>query len=214
MIYRINTSQESILNRVNNPSQLIKLLEEGNFYCSSDYHLGKWMLGKDIQKYQEQDREVIKKHNALIGKDDPFLFLGDLTEEEYENSPYYNDVVKRLIKKLNGKFYMIRGNNDTAKDQFYYDCGFQAVFSGHIETDIAIYSHIPCNVTGDKMNIHGHIHGSKKYWNIQPKNHVDVYWKLWNGPIRIKDVIEKYKSGLYVGEYMQHPDDGKGDIHE
>ena len=79
MIYRINTSQESIINIVNNSSQVIKLLEEGNFYCSSDYHLGKWMLGKDVKKYQDQDKEIIEKHNSLVGKDDPFLFLGVLT---------------------------------------------------------------------------------------------------------------------------------------
>ena len=59
-------------------------IEEINPYVSSDYHLLKELM-PDFEKGEKPNEEnlkgslnIIESHNSVIGKDDVFLFLGDL----------------------------------------------------------------------------------------------------------------------------------------
>lgn len=181
-----------------NFKELVKL----NPFISSDYHIFKEYridnTSEEQKKIREKEsREVIKLHNQIVGKDDLFLFLGDLTEEEFSDKKYENIVnyLKSKVKELNGYKIIIRGNNDSLPDKFYLNCGFvEVVNSKYIETDEYLFSHYPLagiEKTG-KLNIHGHIHGSKNYWGMKCENHLDCYYKLWNGPIKLNDLVSKY----------------------
>ena len=212
---------KSVYRNANNDKlpKLFTTLEQSDVYVSADYHLGKKFLHKqstpEYAKHEANEKRIIELHNKVVKPDDTFLFLGDLSEsefgEEYEVDRIKEEV-KKLIKTLNGKIVMIRGNNDTFDDQFYKDCGIYVVTNKDIVfTEKHAFSHYPCNVTGDMLNIHGHIHGSRKYWNIDPKNHIDVWWDMWGGPRKISDFDKIYESGIYKGELIIKTD---GDTHK
>ncbi len=189
----LNTQNYSIFNKI----------EELNPFVSSDYHIFK-EYRKDItdinqRKLREKEsKEIIDIHNSKVGKNDLFLFLGDITEEEYGKEKEYSSILEFLkskIKLLNGKKYIILGNNDSFNDSFYKDCGFLGIIrESYIETDKYLFSHYPIAIPDylNKINIHGHIHGSKNYWGMKYENHLDSYYKLWNGPIRFNALLKKY----------------------
>ncbi len=198
---------------------LFATLEKSDTYVSADYHLGKRFLHKrdsnEYAEFEELENRAIELHNKIIKPNDLFLFLGDISEsefgEEYEID-YIKNEVKSLIQKLNGKIVMIKGNNDTFDDKFYTECGIYAIIDKDIVlTEKHAFSHYPCNVSGNKLNIHGHIHGTRKYWNISPKNHIDVWWDMWGGPKKISDFDKIYESGIYKGECIIKTD---GDTHK
>ena len=42
----------------------------------------------------------------------------------------------------------------------------------------------------NEINIHGHIHGARNYWNCEAKNHADVYSKAYGyRPVELREVI-------------------------
>ena len=188
---------------LNKEINLFENIEKLNPYISSDYHIFK-EFRKDLtdesqRKMREKDsKNIIKIHNSIVGPEDLFLFLGDITEEEYGIDDSYSSIVnflKNKINSLNGRKYIILGNNDSFPDSFYKDCGFvQVIRDTYVETDKYLFSHYPIAMPKKykKLNIHGHIHGSKNYWGMKPENHLDVYWKMYNGPIKFLELIKKY----------------------
>lgn len=192
--------------------QIFKTAENLNSFISADYHLGKYLLhDKNSDKYKEylnDTNRIIQLHNKVVKDDDLFIFLGDLSESEFGDeydSEYIREEIKKLILQLNGKIILFCGNNDTFSNSFYKECGIDTVIrKDFILTDNFYYSHYPVNVTNkDLINIHGHIHGSKCYWGLDWHNHIDCYWKLWNGPIPISELKRQYKIGSYIGETIQ-----------
>ena len=188
--------------------ELVKAFESADAFVSADYHLCKYFLkdksSPEYKQYILDTEKCIELHNKRVGKDDIVLFLGDLTEEEFGELSPSNPVIKEVknkISKLNGKIIMLTGNNDSFGDNFYKSLGIQCVLRlNEISKGTKnVYSHYPVNVSGGKLNIHGHIHGSKKYWSIDYKNHIDCYWKLWDGPMRISEFENAYNSGKYTG---------------
>ena len=193
---------------IDNIMQIFKTAEDIDCYVSADYHLGKYLLyNEDDPKYEEHlkdNEKIINLHNKVVKKNDLFIFLGDLSESEFGDeldSEMIRKEIKKLIKLLNGKIILFCGNNDTFSNSFYKECGIETVIrKDYILTDKYYYSHYPVNVGNkDLINIHGHIHGSKSYWGIDWHNHIDCYWKLWDGPIRISELKRKYKIGSYIG---------------
>jgi len=174
------------------------------YWVSADYHLYKEKLksGTDREKALKDTKDVIKLHNSIVKPDDSFIFLGDLSESEYADSGYeVLKVIKETTSRLNGKkALIIIGNNDTCTNKFYKECGFKFISRAPtLSNNKLILSHYPANVSGDQINVHGHIHGSKKYWGLDPKNHIDCYWKLWNGPVKYSRLLKELKSGNYKG---------------
>lgn len=186
-----------------------KIFEVGesiDAWVSADYHFGRFMRKEGIEKdnLKKQEEKIITLHNSRVGKDDLFLFLGDISESEFGDEARTNALshVIKQCKRLNGRKIIFIGNNDTCDDKFYRECGFEAIFRrDKIVTDKHVFSHFPVNLMNNsKINIHGHIHGSHVYWECKPENHVDCYWDLWNGPLRISELDKLVTSGKYKGE--------------
>lgn len=191
------------------PGGALATFEAADAFVSADYHLFKqYRYDKTDPKYKEYEEDTkkcVELHNKIVGKDDLFLFLGDLSEEEYGELPNSHKILKEIkdtVKKLNGRKIMLTGNNDSFSNTFYKECGFENILRMNELSKYTrnAYSHYPVNVSGGKLNIHGHIHGSHKYWSIDWHNHIDVYWKLWGGPKRISEFEKLYKSGAYKAE--------------
>lgn len=184
------------------------IIEEIDPYISSDYHLLKEIFNdidiitkpQDLNKFKlEHTKQVVKLHNSIVKKGDVFLFLGDLSESEYDTIVCLKKPLFELFKSLNGTKILIRGNNDTLDESFYKSCGFVEIFSS-IESEHYLFTHKPVPISSDKINIHGHIHGNNTYWDMSAENHIDVFWKTNNGPKKLSKYIEEYYKGNHKGK--------------
>lgn len=150
-------------------NELFDILENSNnIWVSADWH-----LNNPRRISSKCPLKISNRYNEVVAKDDVFIFLGDLVDSEYSMG---KDYIKDYIKKLNGTKIMVLGNNDVLGDKFYKECGFKYIVSNFIWRDI-LFTHMPVNTGGNYINVHGHIHGSKMYFNIpyidQKDAHVD-----------------------------------------
>lgn len=171
-------------------------IENINPWISADYHILKEYRKGEMNSKRSED--IISMHNHVVKKDDVFLFLGDITESEYfetSSNSHLKEVIS-IVKRLNGHKILITGNNDTGTDSLYKEMGFEEIYHSPIETKNFIFSHGPIKTDG-KLNIHGHIHGSKEYFDIDYHNHIDCYFGLWGRPVKLSELQKFYKTGMY-----------------
>lgn len=138
-----------------------------NRFVISDTHFGhtnSWQLfkrpdGSPLRPFsstEEMDEAMIERWNAKVGPHDVVYHLGDVV---------INRKFLHLVKRLNGKKRLVRGNHDIFKDQDYRDVGFDSLYGVRVFTDKFILSHIPlhpdCITHRFKVNVHGHLHANE-----------------------------------------------------
>lgn len=138
-----------------------------NRFVISDTHFGhtnSWQLfkrpdGSPLRPFsstEEMDEAMIERWNAKVGPHDVVYHLGDVV---------INRKYLHLVKRLNGKKRLVRGNHDIFKDQDYRDVGFDSLYGVRVFTDKFILSHIPlhpdCITHRFKVNVHGHLHANE-----------------------------------------------------
>lgn len=136
-------------------------------FIISDTHFGHEKCWSTFKNYdgtpmrpfsstEEMDEFMIDQWNKTVHPKDTVYHLGDVVIKKG-----YLDVVKRL----NGKKRLIRGNHDIFKDKDYYAAGFEQILGVRVFVDKWIMSHIPLhpdNITGRyRVNVHGHTHANK-----------------------------------------------------
>ena len=102
---------------------------------------------------------LIKNWNETVNDTDTIYHLGDV-------ALCSNELLEPIIKSLNGKKILIRGNHDTKSVVTYTDMGFTVLRNPPILLDKykVMLSHVPMldNVIPDGfLNVHGHIHDKK-----------------------------------------------------
>ena len=138
-----------------------------NRFVISDHHLGhenSWKkftvaAGSPLRPFtstDEMNEAMIERHNAVVRPQDSVYFLGDVV---------INKRYLELVKRMNGKKRLIRGNHDIFKDNDYRDVGFEQIHGVRVFVDKFIFSHIPLHpdcVTGRfRVNVHGHLHANQ-----------------------------------------------------
>lgn len=141
------------------------------FFCS-DLHFGHRNV-IDFERHQfktieDHDNFIIRNYNKVIKENDICYILGDLSILTVANK----DILIDYFKRLNGIKIIIKGNHDSASNNFYesldgvakvYDKPFY--FSKRI-----VLSHEPIKCNDDVLNIHGHLHTSfldlPNYYNV------------------------------------------------
>lgn len=138
-----------------------------NRFVISDTHFGhtnSWQLfkrpdGSPLRPFtstEEMDEAMIERWNAKVQPHDVVYHLGDVV---------INRKYLHLVKRLNGKKRLVRGNHDIFKDQDYRDVGFDSLYGVRVFTDKFILSHIPlhpdCITHRFKVNVHGHLHANE-----------------------------------------------------
>ena len=138
-----------------------------NRFVISDHHLGhenSWKLfkladGSPLRPFtstEEMNEAMIERHNAVVRPQDSVYFLGDVV---------INKRYLELVKRMNGKKRLIRGNHDIFKDNDYRDVGFEQIHGVRVFVDKFIFSHIPlhpdCVTDRFKINCHGHLHSNR-----------------------------------------------------
>jgi calcineurin-like phosphoesterase family protein len=200
--------QKSFEAYVDNPGQIpykkvLNIIKNEDPYISADYHLlkEKLIVDDNKKKREEESRsdKIIKLHNDKVKKDDYFIMLGDIQEGELREG---NDLMELVvtINKLHGKKIIICGNNDTQRWDFYVKAGFIFVTRSPIVTEDYIFSHEPIDILSmgvkkDYLNIHGHIHSHNSFFNMDWHNHINAYWKTFNGPLQLSEYLTLYNDG-------------------
>ena len=138
-----------------------------NRFVVSDHHLGhqssweKFKLadGSPLRPFtsnEEMHETMIERHNAKVKEQDTVYFLGDVV---------INRKSLELVKRMNGRKILVRGNHDIFKDEDYREVGFQQIHGVRVFTDKFILSHIPlhpdCVTERFRVNVHGHLHANQ-----------------------------------------------------
>lgn len=138
-----------------------------NRFVISDTHFGhtnsweKFKLpdGSPLRPFtsnEEMDETMIERWNAKVKPNDVVYHLGDVV---------INRKHLHLVKRLNGKKRLVRGNHDIFKDKDYYEVGFESLYGVRVFTDKFILSHIPLHPDSIterfKVNVHGHLHANE-----------------------------------------------------
>ena len=99
---------------------------------------------------------MIERHNAKVKEQDTVYFLGDVV---------INKKYLELVKRMNGRKILVRGNHDIFKDEEYREVGFEQLHGVRVFVDKFILSHIPlhpdCVTERFRVNVHGHLHANQ-----------------------------------------------------
>jgi len=105
---------------------------------------------RPFKSVEEMNKEMIKRWNNKVGKEDIVIHLGDFalgSEKE----------LKDLKDSLNGTIFLLKGNHD---HKIIRKTGF-IIIKGCLEIGNLIFSHNPLRreeIPNGFINIHGHIH--------------------------------------------------------
>ena len=139
------------------------------FCVIADTHFGHTNIIKYCNRpfscTEDMDEALIKNWNETVSNNDVVLHLGDfgVGNKEY---------VENIIKKLNGKKILIKGNHDNWSDSFYRDAGFNYVskfpiiYGGSPDNNgFYMMSHAPLllSETTPYFNYYGHVHNDTRY---------------------------------------------------
>jgi calcineurin-like phosphoesterase family protein len=137
---------------------------------ASDHHFGhtnsweKFKLadGSPLRPFtstEEMDETMIERHNAKVKTGDTVYFLGDVV---------INKKYLELVKRMNGRKILVRGNHDIFNDEDYRAVGFEQIHGVRVFVDKFILSHIPlhpdCVTERFRVNVHGHLHANQIMW--------------------------------------------------
>lgn len=163
------------------------MLMNKSFYIS-DTHFGH----KNIIRYDnrpffsadEMDKVLIDSWNKVVSKDDTVYILGDISWHGEEKTI-------EIMKSLNGKKVLIRGNHDRVSIKlsrcFMRVADYAEIIDG---TTKVIMSHYPMPFWNgqfrDSVHLYGHIHNSHQ-WNIM-ENWMEETRRLQDIPMRAYNV--------------------------
>lgn len=133
-------------------------------YLTSDTHFNHKNIisycSRPFANVEEMNREIIKRWNHTVKKDDVVYHLGDFAWGD-------KDEVSRLVHRLNGRVRLILGNHDMKPPNWYLDAGFDRVYDLPVVLDhYFILSHRPpefVNECSPFAWIYGHVHNSEPY---------------------------------------------------
>lgn len=173
-----------------------------NVYVCTDWHLFK-RKEKDKPECNKSPKfdKIISKFKEVLEPEDLLINLGDLSDGELEDPEKYNEI-KEAILSIPGKKVLVKGNNDVKDAAFYKSCGFKHVVNAFVWSNV-IFTHMPVENAFD-LNIHGHIHGCKRYW-IPYTNQIDA--AAFNGREEPVELLKLLRSQpIYAKGIKEEPE--------
>lgn len=137
-------------------------------YFTSDTHFCHasiiTLCNRPFKDYNEMQRSLIRNWNAVVGKQDDIYILGDFIHKGD------GEAANQLLKKLNGKKYLILGNHDKYVDDIHFDPGaFEWIRDYYVlnyKKRKFILFHYPilewAGFYGDAIHLYGHVHNGSK----------------------------------------------------
>lgn len=105
---------------------------------------------------QEMDEFMVERWNAVVRPSDHVYHLGDVCMKQSQLS---------IVKRLNGRKRLVRGNHDIFKTRQYITAGFEEIHGVRV-FDGLVLTHIPIHEQSlgrFRANVHGHIHDRPSY---------------------------------------------------
>lgn len=149
-------------------------------YTIADLHLQHFNIigycSRPFSTVEEMNKVLINNWNNIVKDNDIIYFLGDMALGEKE-------VIKSLVKRLNGKIYMVKGNHDKHfSTKFWLECGiketlpqgYKLIIGEGINKRKYILSHQPLEdkeIPKGYINLHGHIHNTVLNDKFNPNIH-------------------------------------------
>lgn len=119
----------------------------------ADQHYGHTNIlkycNRPFSTIEEMDRELILRHNSVVGFFDTVFHLGDFSFYKPEKS-------RDILNKLNGKTHiLIKGNHDRSMNIMKESVGFDEVYDKFIYEDWMLQHH---PIKTNKKLLCGHVH--------------------------------------------------------
>jgi calcineurin-like phosphoesterase family protein len=162
---------------------------------------------RPFKTVQEQEDYIVEKWNSVVGPEDEVYHVGDFatTDEGLE-----------VVKRLNGKITLIRGNYDDPRpaeklmELFDDVCTAMDIWIGGDEGEYVKLNHYPEKAEVGMFNIVGHIHG---LWKVQ-RNMINVSTDAWHfTPVSEDQIVfamtairKYYDDNVFAGELEQNID--------
>lgn len=118
------------------------------------------MQERPFESVEEMDRMLLQNYNAIVHKDDTVYILGDICHHmKIEDAD-------TLIRKMNGKKYLIRGNHDKKYDPRLF-ADIQDFMTISANGQYFALMHYPMlswpKKNSGSIQLHGHIHARMEY---------------------------------------------------
>lgn len=165
---------------------------EEKIYFIADTHFG----DDNIRRYEnrpfenaaQMEQELIKRWNNIVEENDKVYVLGDFGADKCE---------KKIISKLKGIIYLVKGNHDEYSNEYYRKAGFAEVYDlPVILKGFWILSHEPLyiNTNMPYANIFGHVHNSPIYKTCSSQHYCVSAERIDYTPVSMKYIIQKIKN--------------------
>ena len=156
-------------------------------YLTSDTHFNhKEIIGycnRPFDNVKEMNRVLIDNWNKVISNKDTIYHLGDFGWGNKEE-------ITSIVKRLNGKKILIKGNHDKHSSNWYMDCGFDICLDGGvILNEYYLLTHIPIHINEKSpfINIHGHTHQN----NMEGNNYINVSVEVTGySPVILENILK------------------------
>lgn len=163
-------------------------------FLTSDTHFGHRRL-VDWGRPENFNEKIVENWNAVVGKKDIVLHLGDLTMVNFEETENYTI-------RLNGKKYLILGNHDDRSETWYKKLGFTIIPNSYYsysnkygEWKYVLFTHVPTELPETWLNIHGHLHNNSHREHPLAKNHIDIGVDAFNfTPVRLYKILNLWEN--------------------
>lgn len=146
---------------------------------------------RPFSNVEEMGREMIKRWNNVVRKDDIVWHLGDFG---FGNKGY----ITNIVSQLNGRIRLIKGNHCNHNNQWYRDCGFDEVYDRPIIIrDFIVLSHAPqpfiCDSRTPYVNFFGHVHDPQMFTTYGPRHFCACVERHNYTPVNLDEVISHFK---------------------
>ena len=138
----------------------------------------------------EMNKEMIIRWNSIVKKDDKVWHLGDFILGN-------KNIAADIISHLNGRIFLVKGNHDHMKNQWYRDCGIKEVYDYPvIIRDFIVLSHAPqsfiCDSRTPYVNFFGHVHDSEIFETYGARHFCACVERHNYKPVNIEEVINHF----------------------
>lgn len=189
-------------------------------WITSDLHIGhnRDFVYKDrgFETIEEHDATLVRNWNELVAPEDTVYILGDvMLKNNLSDDGFLYGM--SVLKKLNGRLIVIRGNHDSKeKIEKYMECvnvikaGDAALYLDYPETGSYHFylTHYPTLVSHKKLkqmktaliNLYGHTHQKDRFYNEHPYMYCVCLDAHDMRPALLDDIIEeiKQKKSVYT----------------
>lgn len=139
----------------------LKIEDPNKLFFTSDTHFGHFNIAKychrPFESRSEMDNALIENWNSVVPEDGIVVHCGDFTLIHKEEIKLY----EKILKKLNGRVLLCRGNHDMIKLNTEENGKLIAVVDKAmvIVDGVKIYAeHYPCYAFNGDYQVFGHIH--------------------------------------------------------